>query len=84
MMLRQLLTIVTLLFIAGNGVTAKDYTVCSPNGKNKVTVSNGIILSITHNDKSVVKVKTGLSQRKEGCRMIAPQRAAGPGKKDRT
>ena len=61
MMLRQLLTIVTLLFIAGNGVTAKDYTVCSPNGKNKVTVSNGIILSITHNDKSVVKVKAGLS-----------------------
>ena len=61
MMLRQLLTIVTLLFIAGNGVTAKDYTVCSPNGKNKVTVSNGINLSITHNDKPVVKVKAGLS-----------------------
>jgi alpha-glucosidase len=60
-MFRQLLTIVTLLFIGGSGAMSKDYTVCSPNGKNKVTVSNGINLSITHNDKPVVKVKAGLS-----------------------
>ena len=60
-MFRQLLTIVTLLFIGGSGAMSKDYTVCSPNGKNKVTVSNGINLSITHNDKPVVKVKARLS-----------------------
>ncbi len=58
---RQLLTFAILLLIGGSGATAKDYTVCSPNGKNEVTVSNGIFLSITHNNKYVVGVKAGLS-----------------------
>ncbi len=60
-MLRQLLTIATLLIIGGSGVSAKDYTFCSPNGKNEVTITNGITLSIRHNGKPVAKVKAGLS-----------------------
>ena len=61
MMFRQLLTIVAFLFIGGGWAIAKDYKVCSPNGKNVVTVGKGVTLSITHNDKPVVKVKAGLS-----------------------
>ena len=57
----QLLTLATFLFIGGNGVSAKDYTVCSPNGKNLVIVGNGITLSVSHNGKPVIKVKAGLS-----------------------
>ena len=60
-MLKQLLTIVTLIFIGGGGAMAKDYTVCSPNGKNEVTVGNGITISVCHDGKPVVKVKAGLS-----------------------
>ena len=42
-------------------MSAKDYTVCSPNGKNEVTITNGITLSISHDGKHVAKVKAGLS-----------------------
>jgi alpha-glucosidase len=37
---------------------AKDYTVSSPNGKNVVTVSDGIRLTIHHNDKGILNVVT--------------------------
>lgn len=61
MIFKQLLTIATLLFIGGAGAMAKDYSVCSPNGKNEVTVGNGITLCVSHNGKPVVNVKARLS-----------------------
>ena len=61
MIFQQLLTIATLLFIGGAGAMAKDYSVCSPNGKNEVTVGNGITLCVSHNGKPVVNVKARLS-----------------------
>ncbi len=61
MIFKQLLTIATLLFIGGAGAMAKDYSVCSPNGKNEVTIGNGITLCVSHNGKPVVNVKARLS-----------------------
>lgn len=58
---RRLLTIATLSIIAGSMASAKDYTVASPNGRNVVTVSDGITIRVNHAGKEVVSVNAGLN-----------------------
>ena len=57
----RLLTLATLLIIGGSQASARDYTITSPNGKNVVTVSDGITISVSHNGQDVVSVMAGLS-----------------------
>ena len=56
---KQLLTLATLI-VCGGMTSAKDYTVSSPNGKNRVTVSDGIRLRISHNGTNLLDVTAGL------------------------
>ena len=42
-------------------MSAKDYTVASPNGKNVVKVSDGLTISVSHAGKKIVSVQTGLN-----------------------
>ena len=57
--MKQLLT--SLLIICSVQISAKDYTISSPQGKNVVTVSDGITLAISHNGKPVLDVNAGLT-----------------------
>ncbi len=55
MKMRKILTFATLLvWLTGSEASAKDYTVASPNGKNIVTVSDGIKITVSHNSLKVV------------------------------
>ena len=59
--MRKILTFATLLvWLTGSEASAKDYTVASPNGKNIVTVSDGIKITVRHNSLKVVDLLTGL------------------------
>ena len=61
MKMRKILTFATLLvWLTGSEASAKDYTVASPNGKNIVTVSDGIKITVSHNSLKVVDLLTGL------------------------
>ncbi len=61
MKMRKILTFATLLvWLTGSEASAKDYTVASPNGKNIVTVSDGIKITVRHNSLKVVDLLTGL------------------------
>ncbi|MBQ8050020.1 MAG: glycoside hydrolase family 97 protein [Bacteroidaceae bacterium] len=57
----RLLTLATLLIMGGSQMSAKDYTVASPNGKNVVKVSDGLTISVSHAGKKIVSVQTGLN-----------------------
>ena len=59
-MMRQILTATVLALCAGNVVSAKDYTVASPDGKNIVTVSDGLTIRVSHAGQEVVSVNAGL------------------------
>ena len=58
-MIRLLVGAGLLLLCSGSG-QAKDYTVASPNGKNVVTVGDGITISVSHAGTETVSVKAGL------------------------
>ena len=61
MKMRKILTFATLLvWLTGSEASAKDYTVASPNGKNTVTVSDGIKITVSHNSLKVVDLLAGL------------------------
>ena len=60
-MKRQLLALATILLAGGSQISAKDYTVASPNGKNVVTVSDGLTIRVSHAGKEVVSVNAGLN-----------------------
>ena len=61
MRLRKLLSLATLLILCLGRLSAKDYTVCSPNGKNIVTVSEGISIRVSHNGQDVVTAVAGIN-----------------------
>ena len=69
-MKRLLITIVTLLIIAGSQTSAKDYTVASPNGKNVVTVNEELKILVKHNNNEIVAVKANLGVSDFGLRKI--------------
>lgn len=58
---KKLLTLATLYIIMGGTATAKDYQVTSPNGKNVVTVSEDLTISVNHDGKPVVSVQAALT-----------------------
>lgn len=58
---KKLLTLATLFIIMGGTATAKDYQVTSPNGKNVVTVSEDLTISVNHDGKPVVSVQAALT-----------------------
>ena len=61
MKMRKILTFATLLvWLTSSEASAKDYTVASPNGKNIVTVSDGIKITVRHNSLKVVDLLAGL------------------------
>ena len=61
MKMRKILTFATLLvWLTSSEASAKDYTVASPNGKNIVTVSDGIKITVSHNSLKVVDLLAGL------------------------
>ena len=60
-MKKPLIMLATIFVLGGSPAPAKDYSVTSPNGKNVVTVSDGITLSVTHRGKDVLKVEAGLN-----------------------
>jgi len=57
---KRLLTLATLFIIIGGSATAKDYTVTSPNGQNVVTMSDDLIISVSHAGKQVVSIQADL------------------------
>ena len=59
-MIRNILTAAALTLCLCNGAQAKDYTIVSPNGRNVVTVSDGITISVSHAGAQTVTVKAGL------------------------
>jgi alpha-glucosidase len=67
MMINRILSFVTLLIICGS-LQAKNYIVTSPNGKNVVTVDDGLNISVAHNGKQVVSVKASL---RDGLRIVS-------------
>ena len=69
-MKRLLITIVTLLIIAGSQTSAKDYTVASPNGKNVVTVNEELKILVKHNNNEIVAVKANLGASDFGLRKV--------------
>ena len=69
-MKRLLITIVTLLIIAGSQTSAKDYTVASPNGKNVVTVNEELKILVKHNNNEIVAVKANLGVSDFGLRKV--------------
>ena len=69
-MKRLLITIVTLLIIAGSQTSAKDYTVASPNGKNVVTVNDELKILVKHNNNEIVAVKADLGVSDFGLRKV--------------
>ena len=61
MKIRQLLTLYTLLLIYGGSALAKDYRVVSPNGKNVVTVADDMKIIVSHHEREILAVNTGIS-----------------------
>ena len=51
------LTLASLLIISGISVSAKDYTIASPNGKNVVAIGKDLKILVKHSDKEIVSVK---------------------------
>ena len=60
MNIKRLIALTTYFAICSCSVSAKNYTVTSPNGKNVVTVSNGIHLSIRHDNKIIAEVNANI------------------------
>ena len=50
MNLKKLLAVATLFIIYGSHLSAKVYTVSSPDGKNVVTVDDGLNITVSHSD----------------------------------
>ena len=69
-MKRHLITIVTLLIIAGSQTSAKDYTVASPNGKNVVIANEELKILVKHNNNEIVAVKANLGVSDFGLRKV--------------
>ena len=62
-MIKKVLAAALLALCAGNSVTAKDYTVSSPNGRLSAKVSDRGEISIEHQGKSVLTVRADLVQK---------------------
>ena len=57
MNLKKLLALATLFIIYGSNLSAKDYTVSSPNGKNVATVDKSLNITVSHSGKQVMTIK---------------------------
>ena len=57
MNLKKLLAVATLFIIYGSHLSAKVYTVSSPDGRNVVTVDDGLNITISHSGKQVMTIK---------------------------
>ena len=57
MNLKKLLALATLFIICGSNLSAKDYTVSSPNGKNVATVDKSLNITVSHSGKQVMTIK---------------------------
>ena len=57
MNLKKLLALATLFIIYGSNLSAKDYTVSSPNGKNVATVDDSLNITVSHSGKQVMAIK---------------------------
>ena len=57
MNLKKLLALATLFIIYGSHLSAKVYTVSSPDGRNVVTVDDGLNITISHSGKQVMTIK---------------------------
>jgi alpha-glucosidase len=58
MKIKRLLTLATLFIICGGQLSAKDYTVSSPNGKLSVTVGENLQMEVRHQDKHIFAVSS--------------------------
>jgi alpha-glucosidase len=61
--MKKILTLVISMIVTCGQLSAKDYTLVSPNGKNEVTISNGITLKVSRQGREVVSVKANLNDR---------------------
>ena len=57
MNLKKLLALATLFILYGSNLSAKDYTVSSPNGKNVATVDDSLNITVSHSGKQVMAIK---------------------------
>ena len=57
MNLKKLLALATLFIIYGSNLSAKNYTVSSPNGKNVATVDKSLNITVSHSGKQVMTIK---------------------------
>ena len=57
MNLKKLLAVATLFIIYGSHLSAKVYTVSSPDGRNVVTVDDGLNITVSHSGKQVMTIK---------------------------
>ncbi len=57
---RQLLTLATLFILGCSQMSAKDYTISSPNGKNTVSIGKDLKISVSHNGKEIVSIQADL------------------------
>ena len=57
MNLKKLLALATLFIKYGSNLSAKDYTVSSPNGKNVATVDDSLNITVSHSGKQVMAIK---------------------------
>ena len=57
MNLKKPLALATLFIIYGSNLSAKDYTVSSPNGKNVATVDDSLNITVSHSGKQVMTIK---------------------------
>ena len=57
MNLKKLLALATLFIIYGSNLSAKDYTVSSPDGKNVATVDDSLNITVSHSGKQVMAIK---------------------------
>ena len=55
--LKKLLALATLFILYGSNLSAKDYTVSSPNGKNVATVDDSLNITVSHSGKQVMAIK---------------------------
>ena len=60
MKIRQFIALSTLFILYGSPVSAKDYSVVSPNGKTVVTISDGVKIHVNHDSRDIVTVEAGL------------------------
>ena len=74
-MKRRLLTLATLFILVGISVSAKDFTVLSPDGKNTVTVSDGLSLTISHNGKMLMTIHANINDSHvKDCKLVRRER----------